>query len=45
MLKRFFVNLKGLFDASIVSITKKEYGSSVHFLQILAKALVLMPDE
>ena len=30
--KGFFLNLKGLFDASIVSITKKEYGSSVHFL-------------
>ena len=45
MLKRFFLNLKGLFDASIVSITKKEYGSSVYFLQILAKSLVLMPDE
>ena len=40
MLKRFFLNLKELFDASIVSITKKEYGSSV-----LAKSLVLMSHE
>ena len=32
MSKRFFLNLKGSFDASIVSITKKEYGSSVYFL-------------
>ena len=30
MLKRFLLNLKGLFDASVVSITKKEYGSAVH---------------
>ena len=45
MLKRFFLNLKGLFDASIVPITKKEYGSFVHFLYILAKSLVLMSDE
>ena len=29
MLKRFFLNLKGLFDANAVSITKKEYGSAV----------------
>ena len=34
----FFLNLKGLFDASIVSITKKEYGSAVHSLYILAKS-------
>ena len=45
MLKRLFLNLKGLFEARIVSITKKEYGSSVHFLWILAKSLVLMSDE
>ena len=32
MLERFFLNLKGLFDASVVSLTKKEYGSAVHFL-------------
>ena len=45
MLKRFFLNLKGLFDASMASITKKEYGSFVYFLQILAKSLVLMTDD
>ena len=30
MSKRFFLNLRGLFDASVVSLTKKEYGSAVH---------------
>ena len=30
--KRFFLNLKGLFGASVVSSTKNEYGSDVHFL-------------
>ena len=45
MLKISFLNLKGLFDANILSITKKEYGSAVYFLQILAKSLVLMSDE
>ena len=32
MLKRFFPNLKGLSDASVASLTKKEYDSAVHFL-------------
>ena len=45
MLKRFFLNLKGFLDVSVVSLTKKEYGSAVHFLYILAKSLVLMSDE
>ena len=45
MLKRFFLNLKGLFDARVASLTKKEYGSPEHFLQILAKSLVLMSHE
>ena len=45
MLKRFFLNLKGLSDASVASLTKKEYGSAVHFLYILTKSLELMPDE
>ena len=45
MLKRLFQNLKGLFDASIVSLIKNEYGSTVHSLQILMKSSVLMPDE
>ena len=32
MLKRFFLNLRRLFDASVVSLTKKEYGTAVHSL-------------
>ena len=43
--KRLFLNLKGLFGASVVSLTKKEYGSKVHFLWILMKYLVLISDE
>ena len=31
MLKRFFLNLKGLSDASVASLTKKEYGLAVYF--------------
>ena len=30
--KRFFLNLEGLSDGKVVSLTKKEYGSAVHFL-------------
>ena len=45
MLKRFFLNLKGLFDASVASLTKKEYGLAVNFLYILVKSLVLITDE
>ena len=30
--KRLFLNLKGLSDDKVVSITKKEYDSAVHFL-------------
>ena len=45
MLKRFFVNLKGLSDASVVSLTKNENGSAVHFLYILTKSLLLISDE
>ena len=29
--KKKFLNLKGLPDASVASLTKKEYGSAVHF--------------
>ena len=29
--KRFFLNLKGLSDGNVVSLTKKEYGSAVYF--------------
>ena len=32
MLKRFFLNVKGLFDVPVVSLTKKEYGSAVYSL-------------
>ena len=45
MLKRLFLNLKGLSATGIASLTKKEYGSAVHFLCILMKSLVLMSDE
>ena len=45
MLKRFFLNLKGLFDASVVSLTEREYGSAVYSLWILSKSLLLMSDE
>ena len=45
MLKRLFLNPKGLSDASIASLTKKEYGSAVRFLWILIKSLVLISDE
>ena len=31
-LKRFFLNLNGLSDGKVVSLTKKEYGSAVYFL-------------
>ena len=43
--KMFFLNLKGLFDGSVVPLTKNEYGSAVYFLEILAKSLVLIFDE
>ena len=43
--KRFFLNLKGLSDASVASLTKKEDGSAANFLQILMKSLELMSDE
>ena len=45
MSKRFFLNLKGLFDVSLVSLTKNENGSEVHSSKILSKSLVLMSDE
>ena len=44
ILKRFFLNLKGLSDASVASLTKKEYGLAVHSLWILMKSLVLISD-
>ena len=45
MLKRFFLNLKRLSDASVVSLTKKEYGPAVHFFWILMKSSLLISDE
>ena len=42
MLKRLFLNLKGLSDAIVVSLIKKEYGSAVHFLWDVIKSLVLI---
>ena len=43
--KIFFLNLKGLSDASVVSLAKKEYGLAVHFLYILTKYSVVIYDE
>ena len=43
--KRFCLNLKELSDANVASLTKKEYGSAVHFLQILIISLKPMSDE
>ena len=37
----FFLNFKGLSDARVVSLTKKEYGSAEHFLKIIMKSLNL----
>ena len=43
--KRLFQKRKGLSDAKVVSITKKEYGFGVHFLEKLMKFLNLISDE
>ena len=43
--KRFFLNLKGLSDGKIVSLTKNEYGSAVHFLKMFIKSLKSTSDE
>ena len=45
MLERFFLNLRGSFDASVVALTKNEYGPAVNFPLILTKSLVLMSGE
>ena len=34
MLKKYFVNLKGLSDASVASLTKKEDGPSTFFVHL-----------
>ena len=43
--KRFFQNHSGSSDSKVVSLTKKEYGSAVHFLKIFIKSLKSMSDE
>ena len=45
ILKIIFLNLKGLSDTSVASLTKKEYGSAADLLWILMKPLVLISDE
>ena len=44
-MKIFFLNLKELSNASVASLTKKEYGLAVYFLLILKKSLKLTSDE
>ena len=44
-LKKISLNLKGLSDASVSSLTNKEYGSAVYSLWILMKSLMLISDE
>ena len=43
--KNNFLNIKGLSDASVVSLTRKGYYSVVHFLSILIQSLILISDE
>ena len=45
ILKNFFLKFRGLSDASVASLTKKEYGLAINFLQILMKSLELISDE
>ena len=33
-MKGFFLNLKGLSDGKVASLTKNEYGSVVHFFNL-----------
>ena len=40
--KRFFLKRKRLWDARVASITKKEYGFTVHFLYRLIMSLTLI---
>ena len=42
---RSFLKRKGLSDARVVSITKKEYGFLLHFLWRLIKSLKSISDE
>ena len=43
--RRFFLNLEGLSDGKLVSLTKKEYGFAVYFIQIFIKSLTSTSDE
>ena len=45
-LKRFFLDLKGLSDGKVVTLTekKKENGSTVNFWQIITKSLKSISD-
>ena len=45
ILNRFYLKSKRLSDARVVSITKKEYGFALHFLQIFTNFLDLVSDE
>ena len=44
--KRFTVYINGLSDDKVLSLTKKEYGATAHFLEIFIKYLksILMND-
>ena len=42
--KMFCVNLKGVSDGKVVSLTKKLYGSELHFLKIFMKSLNSISD-
>ena len=43
--KRFFLNLKELLDGNVVSLTKREYDSVLHFLQVFIKPFKAISDE
>ena len=43
--KRFFLKREGLSDARLASITTKEYGFAVHFLEKLKKSLKSISGE
>ena len=43
--KRFFLKRKELSDGRVVSISKKEHGSAIHFLQRLIKSQKSISDE
>ena len=43
--KRFFLNLKGLSDGKVVSLTKEENVSAAYFLKIFIKSLKSLSDE